>query len=190
MNITAYNRRNSVMSECIITGIIYFSRVPSDREQEDFVAFLARRAVENKIWINTGGQIKNPDARYKYSIDKSENNTLAEKHLPFEITDAKDTDECSRILSGIWYRDTDFGIADWGTSGVPYIENFLVQIMEHDLIGHVQLAIDFAHGYTPSAHSNLNITAKELCKTLMSLPNHNALPTAQFNIRRSSKEQL
>ena len=190
MGVTTYNSRSNVMSDEIITGKIYFSRVPCNREIENFVVFLTRRAVDNQIWINIGEQIRNPDVRYKYSIDNMETNDLAKIYLLFEITDAKDTDECSRILSGIWYRDTDFGIADWGTSGVPYIENFLVQIMEHDLIGHVQLAIDFAHGYTPSAHSNLNITAKELCKTLMSLPNHNALPTAQFNIRRSSKEQL
>ena len=177
------------MSDQIISGRIYFSRVPSDREQEDLVAFLARCAVENKIWINTGEQIRNPNVRYKYSIDNRGTNDLTKIYLPFEITDTKDADECSRILSGIWYRETDFGIADWGSSGVPNVEKFLVQIMEHDLIGHIQLTIDLAHGYTPSVYANPNIMATEFCKILMSLPNHNALPTAQFNIRKPDKDK-
>ena len=172
----------------LITGKIYFACVPCGREIEDFVAFLSCYAEENRIWINTGGQIKNPDARYKYSIDSTESNDPAEKYLPFEITDTKDSDECSRIMSGISYRDTDFSIADWGNSGIPNIENFLVQIMEHDLIGYVQLSIDLAHGYTSSAYANLNITANEFCRTLTALPNHNALPTAQFNIKKQRKE--
>ena len=174
----------------LIAGKIYFMRVPFGREMEDFIAFLTRCAVENQIWINTGKQIRNPDTRYKYFVDNEESNDLAKKYLPFEITDAKDTDECSRIVSGIRYCDTDFGIADWGNSGIPNIENFLVQIMEHDLIEYVQLSIDLAHGYTPSAYANLDITANEFCKTLMSLPNHNALPTAQFNIKRSEKNLI
>ena len=174
----------------LISGKIYYSRVPCGREIEDFVAFLTRCAEENRIWINTGGQIRNSDARYKYSVDNSGSNDLAEKHLPFEITDAKDTDECNRIMSGIWYRDSDFGIADWGNSGIPNVENFLVQIMEHGLIEYVQLSIDFAHGYTPSAYANLDITANEFCRTLMSLPNRNKLPTAQFNIKRSEKNLI
>lgn len=176
------------MSDEMITGKIYFSRVPVGKEYEDFVAFLTRCAVKNQIWINTGMQIKNPDARHRYSIDNRESNELAKEYLPFEITDGKDTDECNRILSGIWYRDTDFGIADWGSSGIPNIEKFLVQIIGHDLIGSVRLAIDLAHGYTPSAYANLDITANAFCKTLLSLPNHNAVPTVQFNIRKSSDE--
>ena len=166
----------------LITGKIYFTCVPFGREIEDFVAFLARRAVDNQIWINTGKQIRNPDVRYKYSINNSESNDFAEKYLPFEITDTKDSDECSRIMSGISYRDTDFSIADWGNSGIPNVENFLVQIIEHGLIEYVQLSIDLAHGYTPSEYSNFNIAANDFCKILVSLPNHNALPTAQFNI--------
>ena len=176
------------MSNEIITGKIYFSRVPYGREYEDFVAFVTHRAMENQIWINTGEQIRNSGVRCKYSIDNSESNDLAEKYLPFEITDAKDTDECSRIRSGIWYRDTDFGIVDWGSSGIPNIEKFLVQIMEHNLIEYVQLAIDLAHGYIPSAYANLDISASDFCKILMLLPNQHAVPTAQFNIRKSGDE--
>ena len=114
------------MSDEIITGKIYFSRISSGRECENFVAFLTRCAIDNQIWINTGEQIKNPDVRYKYCIDNGKTNAPAKICLPFEITDAKDTDECSRIVSGIWYRDTDFRIADWGRSGIPNVENFLV----------------------------------------------------------------
>ena len=77
---------------------------------------------------------------------------------------------------------TDFSIADWGSSGIPNVENFLVQIMEYALIEYVQLSIDLAHGYPPSEYSNFNIAANDFCKILVSLPNHNALPTAQFNI--------
>ena len=172
----------------LITGKIYFTCVPFGREIEDFVAFLTRCAEENRIWINTGEHIRNPDARYKYSINNSESNDFAEKYLPFEITDTTDSDECRRIMSGIWYRDSDFGIADWGNSGIPNVENFLVQIMEHGLIEYVQLSIDFAHGYTPSAYADLNITANEFCKTLMSLPNRNELPTGLFNIKKQRKE--
>ena len=172
----------------LITGKIYFACVPFGREIEDFVAFLTRCAEENRIWINTGGHIRNPDARYKYSINNSESDVLAEKYLPFEITDTKNSDECSRIISGIWYRDTDFCIPDWGSSGIPNVESFLVQIMAHDLIEYVQISIDLAHGYTSSAYAELNITANEFCRTLMSLPNHNELPTAQFNIKKQRKE--
>ena len=174
----------------LITGKICFSRVPCGREIENFVAFLTRRAVENQIWINTGEQIKNSDARYKYSMNNSESNYFAEEYLPFEITDTTDSDECRRIISGISYRDTDFSIADWGHSGIPNVESFLVQIMAHDLIEYVQLSIDLAHGYTSSAYANLNITANEFCRTLMSLPNHNALPTVQFNIKRSENNLI
>ena len=177
------------MSDEIITGRIYFSRVPLGRECKDLVEFLTCRAVENQIWINTGEQIKNPDVRYKYSIDDGKNNGLTDEYLCFEITDAKDTDECNRIISGIWYRDPDYGIADWGSSRIPNVEEFLVQIMEHNLIEYVQLSIDLAHGYVPSEYSNLDITAKEFCKTLMSLSNHSALPTAQFNIQKLGDEQ-
>ena len=172
----------------LITGKIYFTCIPFGREMEDFVAFLTRCAGENQIWINIGRQIRNPDARYKYSIDNRETNDLGEKYLPFEITDAKDTDECNRIISGMWYRDMDFGIADWGSSGIPNVQNFLVQIMAHDLIEYVQLSIDLAHGYTSSAYADLNITANEFCRTLMSLSNHNELPTALFNIKKQRKE--
>ncbi len=178
------------MSDEIIIGKMYFSRVPSGREYEDFVAFLTRCAVENQIWINAGEQIRNSDARYMYSIDNEETNDLAQMYLPFEITDANDTDECNRIMSGIGYRDTDFSIADWGSSGIPNIETFLVQIMEHNLIGYVRISIDLTHGYTPSAYANLDIEAKDFCKTLMSLPNHNAVPTAQFNIRKFGDQPL
>ena len=172
------------MSDEIITGIIYFSRVPFGKEYEDFIAFLVRCALDNQIWINAGEQIKNPDARYKYSIDSGEDNDLSKKYLPFEITDNKDSDDCDRITSGMWYRDTDFGIADWGNSGIPNIENFLVQIVEHDLIRYVRISIDLAHGYIPCAYENLDINASDFCKTLMSLPNHYGLPTGQFNIRK------
>jgi len=169
----------------IISGRIYFSHVPFGRECKDLVEFLTRRAVENQIWINTGEQIKNPDVRYKYSIDDGKDNGLTNEYLCFEITDADDTDECSRINSGIWYRDQDFDIAYWGSSRVPNVEEFLVQIMEHNLIEYVLLSIDLAHGYVPFEYSNLDITAKDFCKTLMSLPNHYGLPTGEFNIRKS-----
>ena len=171
------------MSDEIITGKIYFSRVPSGRELKDFIAFITCCAIENQIWINTGDQIRNPDARYKYSIDNKENNAFTALHLPFEITDEKDTYECNRITSGIWYSDTGSGIADWGSSGIPNIERFLVLILNHDLIGHVQLSIELLHGYIPSEYANLDINASDFCKTLMSLPNYNAVPTVQFNIR-------
>ena len=177
------------MSDEIITGRIYFSHFPSAKEHEDFVAFLTRCAMDNQIWINTGEQIRNPDVRYKYSVNSGESSNFIEEYLPFEITDAKDTDECNRIISGIWYRDTDFCIADWGSSGIPNVENFLVQIMEHDLIEYIQLSIDFAHGYIPSEYANLDITAKEFCKTLMRLPGHGAVPAGQFNIRKSGHDQ-
>ena len=166
----------------LISGKIYYSRVPCGREIDSFVAFLTRCAVENRIWINTGKQIRNPDVSYKYCVDNAGNNNFSEKYMPFEITDAKESDDCNQIISGISYRDTDFGIADWGSSGIPNVENFLVQIMEDGLIEYVYISIDLAHGYTPSASTNLDIMAKEFCKILMSLPNHNALPTAQFNI--------
>ena len=177
------------MSDEIITGKIYFSRIPSAKEHKDFVAFLTRCAVENQIWINTGEQIRNPDARYKYSINSSESNNFTEEYLPFEITDDKDTDECSRIVRGIWYRDTDFRIADWGSSVIPNVEKFLVQIMEHGLIWYVQLAIDSAHGYIPPEYADLDITANEFCKTLMCLPGQGSLPNGQFNIRKSGHDQ-
>ena len=173
------------MHDEMITGKIFFSRVPLERECEDFIAFLVRCAVDNQIWINAGEQIKNPDARYKYSMDSGEIIDLSKKYLPFEITDNKDTDECDRITSGMWYRGTDFGIADWGSSGIPNIENFLVQIMECDLIRYVRISIDLAHGYIPCAYENLDINASDFCKTLMSLPNHYGLPTGQFNIKKS-----
>ena len=178
------------MADEIISGRIYFSRVPLGRECEDLVEFLTRRAVENQIWINTDGQIKNPDVRYEYSIDNGKSNGLTDEYLCFEITDDKDTDECSRIISGIWYRNPDYVIADWGSSRIPNVENFLVQIMEHDLIGYIQLSIDLAHGYVPSEYSNHDITAQEFCKTLMLLPSHSALPIAQFNIARRERSYL
>ena len=178
------------MADEIISGKIYFSRAPLGRECKDLIAFLTRSAVENQIWINTGEQIKNPDVRYQYSIDDGKNNGLTDAYLCFEITDDKNTDECSRIISGVWYRDPDYVIADWGSSLIPNIENFLVQIIEHDLIEYVQLSIDLAHGYVPSEYSNLDITAKEFCKTLMSLSSHSALPIAQFNIARRERSYL
>ena len=69
----------------LITGKIYFTCVPFGREIEDFVAFLTRCAEENRIWINTGGQISNPDARYKYSINNNESDVLVEKYLQFAL---------------------------------------------------------------------------------------------------------
>ena len=178
------------MADEIISGKIYFSRVPLGGECKDLVEFLTRRAVENQIWINTGEEIKNPDVRYKYSIDDGKNNGLTDAYLCFEITDDKNTDECSHIISGIWYRDPDYVISDWGSSRIPNVENFLVQIIEHDLIEYVQLAIDLAHGYVLSEYSNRDITAQEFCKTLMLLPSHSALPIAQFNIARRERSSL
>ena len=78
--------------------------------------------------------------------------------------------------------------AFWCSSGIPNVESFLVQIMAHDLIEYVQISIDLAHGYTSSAYADLNITANAFCRSLMSLPNHNELPTAQFNIKKQRKE--
>ena len=178
------------MADEIISGKIYFSRVPLGRECKDLIEFLTSRAVENQIWINTGEQIKNPDVRYKYSIDSGTNNALTNEYLCFEITDDKDTDECSRIISGIWYRNPDYHIADWGSSRIPNVEKFLEQIMEYDLIEYVQLSIDLAHGYVPSEYSNHDITAQEFCKTLMSLSSHSALPNGQFNIARRERSSL
>ena len=172
----------------LISGKIYYSRVPCGREIENFVAFLARRAVDNQIWINTGEHIRHPDVRYQYCVDNAGNNNFSEKYMPFEITDAKESDDCNQIISGISYRDTDFGIADWGSSGIPNVESFLVQIMAHNLIEYVQLSIDLAHGYASSAYAELNITANEFCRTLMRLPCHGALPTGQFNIKKQRKE--
>ncbi len=176
------------MSDEIITGRIVFSRALLGGEYEDLVDFLTRCAVGNHIWVNVGNEIKDPDARCKYSIGNGESNELSEKDLPFEITDSKDTDECNRITSGISYRDADLGIADWGSSAVPNIERFLVRITEHDLIECVQLAIDLKHGYASSAYADLDIAANEFCKILMSLPNRSALPTGRFNIRKTDKK--
>lgn len=178
------------MADEIISGRIYFSRVPLEKECEIFVTFLTHCATENQIWINTGEQIKNPNVRYKYSIDDGTKDALTDQYLCFEITDDKDTDECNRIISGIWYRNPDYVISDWGSSRIPNVEKFLVQIMEHDLIEYVQLAIDLAHGYVPSEYSNLDIIAKEFCKTLMSLSSHSALPNGQFNIARRERSSL
>ena len=75
------------MHDEMITGKIYFLRVPIEGEYEDFIAFLVRCAVDNQIWINTGEQIRNPDARYKYSIDNSESNDLAETDTELFITE-------------------------------------------------------------------------------------------------------
>lgn len=178
------------MADEIISGRIYFSRVPFEKECEIFVTFLTHCATENQIWINTGEQIKNPNVRYKYSIDDGTKDALTDQYLCFEITDDKDTDECNRIVSGIWYRNPDYVISDWGSSRIPNVEKFLVQIMEHDLIEYVQLAIDLAHGYVPSEYSNHDITAQEFCKTLMSLSSHSALPNGQFNIAPKERSSL
>ncbi len=104
------------MFDQIITGKIYLSRAPLLGEIEELTAFLTRCAVENRIWINTGCRIKNPDARYKCSVDNGggDEKYLADKYLPFEITDSKDADACDRILSGIWYSDKGARIADLG----------------------------------------------------------------------------
>ena len=72
------------MSDEIISGRIYFSRVQLGRECKNLVEFLTCCAVENQIWINTGEQIKNPDVRYKYSIDDGKNNGLTDEYLCFE----------------------------------------------------------------------------------------------------------
>ena len=173
------------MSDQIITGEIHFFRVPLPVELEELTAFLSRCAAENRIWINTGERIRNPDARYKCSVnDNGDEKYLAEKYLPFEITDSQETDGCDRILSGIWYSDS--RIADFGTSGIHDIENFLADIMNNELIQYVQLSFDPAHGYIPQEYSCLDITAKEFCKALMSLPCHSAVPDVQLNIRRDN----
>ena len=94
------------MSDQIITGKIYLSRAPLPGEIEELTAFLNRCAAENRIWINTGCRIKNPDARYKCSVDSGgDEKYLEDRYLPFEITDSKETDACDRLLGGIWYSD-------------------------------------------------------------------------------------
>ena len=110
---------------------------------------------------------------------------LADKYLPFEITDSKDADACDRILSGIWYSDNGVRIADPGSSGLPDIENFLVRIMDNGLIRCVRIAFDPAHGYVPSEYPRFDIAANEFCKTLMSVPCHGAVPDGELNIRKT-----
>lgn len=67
------------MSDQIITGEIHFFRVPLPVELEELTVFLSRRAAENRIWINTGERIRNPDARYKCSVnDNGDEKYLAE----------------------------------------------------------------------------------------------------------------
>lgn len=175
------------MSDQIITGKIYLSRAPLPGEIVELDAFLTRCAAENRIWINTCCRIKNPDARYKCSVDDSGGDKmyLADKYLPFEITDSKDSDACDRILGGIWYSDNGVRIADLGSSGLPDIENFLVRSMDNELIRYVQIAFDPAHGYVPSDYPHFDITAGEFCKTLMSIPCHSVVPDGELNIRKT-----
>ena len=174
------------MSDQIITGKIYLSRAPLPGEIEELTAFLNRCAAENRIWINTGCRIKNPDARYKCSVDSGgDEKYLEDRYLPFEITDSNETDACDRLLGGIWYSDNGARIADPGGSGLPDIENFLVRIMDNELIRGVQIAFDPAHGYVPSEYPRFNITAGEFCQTLMSVPCHSAVPDGELNIRKT-----
>lgn len=179
------------MSDQIITGKIYLSRAPLPGEIEELTAFLNRCAAENRIWINTGCRIKNPDARYKCSVDSGgDEKYLEDRYLPFEITDSKETDACDRLLGGIWYSDNGARIADPGGSGLPDIENFLVRIMDNELIRCVQIAFDPAHGYVPSEYPHFDITAGEFCKTLMSVPCHSAVPDGELNIRKESENGI
>ena len=156
-------------------------------EIEELTAFLNRCAAYNRIWINTGCRIKNPDARYKCSVDSGggDEKYLADRYLPFEITDSNEADACDRRLGGIWYSDNGARIAAPGGSGLPDIENFLVRIMDNELIRCVQIAFDPAHGYVPSEYPHFEITANEVCKTLMSVPCHSAVPDGELNIRKT-----
>ena len=102
---------------------------------------------------------------------------MVRKNRQFEITDSNETDACDRLLGGIWYSDNGARIADLGNSGLPDIENFLVRIMDNELIRGVRIAFDPAHGYVPSEYPRFDITAGEFCQTLMSVPCHSAVPT-------------
>ncbi|CDE04965.1 putative cell wall binding repeat 2 [Anaerotruncus sp. CAG:390] len=137
--------------------------------------------VGNGVFTMTGGNIVGCTAYYGGGDEKY----LADKYLPFEITDSKDADACDRILSGIWYSDNGVRIADPGSSGLPDIENFLVRIMDNGLIRCVRIAFDPAHGYVPSEYPRFDIAANEFCKTLMSVPCHGAVPDGELNIRKT-----
>ena len=92
------------------------------------------------------------------------------------------------LSAGGAYRTFDeVTCADCRRSGLPDIENFLVRIMDNELIRCVRIAFDPAHGYVPSDYPHFDITAGELCKTLMSVPCHSAVPDGELNIRKTGR---
>lgn len=170
------------MADQIITGRIYLSHTLTVEEREKLISFLTQSAGDNRIWINIGGQIKNPDAKYELSRTNLDTDCSQENCLTFEITDNINTDEADRILGGIGYSE-DGGISDWGTSGMPDVEAFMICIMSSETIQRVQLSFVPAHGYPPKYYTIVHdIRANEICKTMMRCICGGAVPDSQLNI--------
>lgn len=166
------------MADYIITGQVFLSHCVSDDEAIAFAEHLTENAVKHKIWVNTCGHFKSPDAKEKYPPE----DYLQKGSIPFEITDSEDAFEADRILGGIWYRDGDSRIADLSNSGLVDVQSFLKELIQQDWVSSISVSFDLAHGYPSSDVTKCTIHANAFCLAMMSLPAHGGVPTAEFNI--------
>lgn len=166
------------MADYIITSQVFLSHSVSADEAVGFMTYLTESAVKNRIWINTCGHFKSPDTEDKYPPE----DYLQKGVIPFEITDSEQAFEADRILSGIWYRDEDYRIADLSSSGLVDIQSFLEEMIKQDWISNISISIDLAHGYPASYFTKCTIHANAFCPTLMTLPAWGGVPVVECSI--------
>ena len=166
------------MADYIITGQVFLSHSVSADEAVDSIACLTECAAKNRIWVNTCGHFKNPDAKDKYSPEDH----LQNRSIPFEITDSEDAFEADRILSGIWYRGDAYRISDLSNSGLMDIQSFLEETIRQDWVSNISISIDLTHGYQAGYSTKCIIHANAFCSTLMALPAWGGMPVVECNI--------
>lgn len=166
------------MADYIITGQVFLSQSVSADEETALIARLTECAVKNRIWVNTCGHFKSPDAEDKYPPE----NYLQKGSIPFEITDSEQAFEADRILNGIWYRDDGYRITDLSSSGLVDIQSFLEEMIKQDWISNISISIDLTHGYPASYSTKCMIHANAFCSTLTALPAWGGVPVVECSI--------
>lgn len=172
------------MADQIITGRVYLAQPLAADEAAAFVGRMTESAVKNKIWINTCGHFKSVDVQDLYPAAEY----LQEGYIPFEITDSEQAYEANRILSGIWYRDEDFRIADLSASGLGDIQSFLEELIKQETVSNISISFDLAHGYPARDFTKCTIHANAFCTMLMTLPDLYGVPSVEFNVVKDQKE--
>ena len=168
------------MANCILTGKIYFTSVPSYEELVDILYFLLEKAIVNRLGFNVCWNLTN-NGLFRYPL---RDYLKEEGYIPYEILDDPLSNECHEMFHGIGYSsEKPYKVGFVEKTRLPAVQNFFEDVITREKIAYMTLEIEPIHCW-PIEYTEYEIKAMQFCQTVADAPNERRaeMPPIKFKI--------